>query len=730
MFALIAVLIVAFCNLFLGLIVLLKNRGNFTHTSFGIFAFLMTIWLLCNYYSNNVLFSFQLLIWLKRITIFLPGLGLYFLLLFVLEFTRYRYKRFRPFAITFGLLTLLLSTISATPLLVADIVPRGNVVTVTFGPLVPLYSAFIMALFLAIVMILANSIPRLRGAARARTEIMTGSLFIALGITVVTNLILPVLFSNYSYILLGLLSTVIIVGGFSYAIVRHRLFDIRTIVARSVAYLLLLLTLGVTYALITFRVGELLFNHANVSTPQQTFNALIALALVITFQPLKHFFEKVTDRIFYRDHYDPQDLMDQISHVLATETDLIKLSRKVRNLLIKNIRVEHVNIVVLDNNRVFIETGHYVVSRLEALARDLGELRGRLLVEDEEPEGRRKEILQDYGISIMAVLRTKHEKIGYLLLGDKRNGDIYTNTDLQVIAIIADQLAVAVQNAKAYAQIRQFNRTLQRKVADATRQLRTANSSLQQLDHVKDEFISIASHQLRTPLTVVDGYLSNILDGTYGNFNEQQGQALQVVRNRMRLTGGLVADLLNLSRMEAGRFFIDATPVDLGQLVPEEIEQLKMKASEFGTKLIYQPPVRSLPMLSLDEQKTRQVVMNLIDNAITYAPKGIVHISLELVGNQVMFKVSDDGIGVPAAEQPKLFNKFFRASNAKKTKPDGTGIGLYLVKRVVEEQGGTLIFTSQASGGSTFGFRLPVKTGLQPLRNKTLTPHQPAAEVR
>lgn len=729
MFALLAVLTVAFCNLALGLIVLLKNRGNFTHTSFGVFAFIMAVWLTCNYFSNIVILDHQLLLWLNRVTFFLSGMGLYFLLLFSLEFTRFKYKYFRPFAISFGLTTLAISLISMSRLVIADIVPKPKAVTITFGPLIWLFTPFIVGLFLAIIAILAGSIPRLRGSARARTRIMTVSLFVSLATTVGTNLILPVAYGNYDFVLIGMLSTIIIVGGFSYAIVRHRLFDIRTIVARSIAYLMLLFTLGGLYAFITFRIGGMLFSYTKVSASQQAFNIITALILALTFQPLKRLFEIITDKIFYRNQYDPEKLMNDISRIMASEIELMELTRKVRGMLIQQMRLEHVDIIVLDGDKVFLETGHYMVSELEDLARDLGTLRGKVLVTDEEPEGRRKEILQGYGISVLAALRTREDKIGYLLFGEKLNGDIYTNVDLRLITILADQFAVAIQNAKSYVQIQRFNRTLQAKVEEATKQLRDANASLQQLDKVKDEFLSMASHQLRTPMTVIDGYLANIRAGVYGPFNERQSEALKFAQNRVQLTAGLVADLLNLSRMEAGRFFIDATPVDLAKVVGEEIDQLKIKAGQQHVELHYSAPTHPVPTLSLDEQKTRQVIMNLIDNAINYSPKGTVKVSLEVVGNQVMFKVIDNGIGVPEAEQAKLFNKFYRASNAKDERADGTGIGLYLVKRVVEQQGGTLIFESKQGQGSTFGFRIPINTTIEGIRRvspvKTVQPPTP-----
>src|SRR3989344_2526198 len=709
MYANIAVDIVAFCSLVLGLIVLLKNRGNFTNTSFGIFAFILTIWLVVSVYSDDVGISPNLLLWLNRISFFLPGIGLYFLLLFTLRFTRIMRHSFIPFTWLFGLFTLVMSILSTTPLICGGVTIKNSIVVILYGPYTLIYELYISGLILAICLILLVSLRNLRGSERARTKIMTASLFLALTVTLLTNLIFPAVWGVYEYILLGLLSTFLIVAGFTYAIIRHRLFDIRAVVARSVAYIMLLATLGGGYSIVTFKIGGLLFASTGVSAPQQTFNVITALVLVVTFQPLKRLFEKLTDKIFYRDRYEPDTLIKKVSQVLTAEIELVSLSRRVRTILVREMRLDNVNIVVLNNNKVFAEAGHYVVSRLEDLAHDLGNLRGQLIVSEEELDGHRKKVLQQYGVSVMVVLHTKEDKrIGYLLLGEKLNGDVYTETDLRVIRIISDQLAVAIQNAKAYVQIQRFNRTLQSKITDATKQLRDANTSLQQLDSVKDEFISVASHQLRTPLTIIDGYLSNLLDGIYGAFNDRQRKAILLTHDRLRLTTRLVADLLNLSRMEAGRFFMDPSLVDINKMVEEEIAQLKVKASEENVKISSSPPNKPLPPILIDEQKTRQVIMNLIDNAITYSRTNeSIKVSLKLIGNQVDFEVADTGIGVPKSEQDKLFNKFFRAENAKKHRADGTGIGLFLVKRVIEEQGGNIIFASKDGEGSIFGFRLP-----------------------
>jgi signal transduction histidine kinase len=209
-----------------------------------------------------------------------------------------------------------------------------------------------------------------------------------------------------------------------------------------------------------------------------------------------------------------------------------------------------------------------------------------------------------------------------------------------------------------------------------------------------------------------------ILEGDFGKIQPAMKEPLEQALDSSNRMAGLVSDLLNVSRMEAGRFFIDPTDVDLNSEVPAEVVQLKTLAESKSVKLVYDKPAKPVPMMKLDLDKTRQVIMNLADNAVHYsAPPnggGVVHVSLAHEGQDVVFKVVDNGIGVPEAQQKKLFKKFFRAGNAQNTRPDGTGLGLYLVKRVVEDQGGELIFESKEGKGSTFGFRMPVKNKIKP----------------
>ena len=327
-----------------------------------------------------------------------------------------------------------------------------------------------------------------------------------------------------------------------------------------------------------------------------------------------------------------------------------------------------------------------------------------MVAEDLNPSSTARKWLATNNVGLALRLRTRKETVGYLLLGEKRSGDIYNSQDKRLLSIAANELAVAIQNALRFQEIQNFNLTLRGRVDEATRKLRQANQKLKELDETKDDFISMASHQLRTPLTSVKGYISMIMEGDAGKINHTQREMLgQAFFSSQRMVY-LIADLLNVSRLKTGKFVIESAPVDLSVVVEEELGQLEETAASRDLKLIYDKP-KHFPLLMLDEVKTRQVIMNFVDNAIYYTPQGgQIDVRLTDKESVIELRVTDDGIGVPRSEQPHLFTKFYRAGNARKARPDGTGLGLFMAKKVIVAQSGSLIFESKEGKGSTFGF--------------------------
>lgn len=295
--------------------------------------------------------------------------------------------------------------------------------------------------------------------------------------------------------------------------------------------------------------------------------------------------------------------------------------------------------------------------------------------------------------AIVVKLQSRQQLVGLMIVGLSQEKDNIQQKDRVLLDRLSEVMGIALDS-----------RLLSEENKQVLRQLQLTNEKLKQLDETKDEFISMASHQLRTPLTSVKGYVSMVLEGDAGPLNDMQKKLLEQSFISSQRMVYLIADLLNLSRLKTGKFVIEAVPTNLAEVIEGEVQQLKETAAGKNMTLVYKAP-KSFPTLMLDETKIRQVIMNFVDNAIYYTPTGgKIEIHLVETDKSVEFTVTDNGIGVPEAEQHHLFTKFFRAKNAQKARPDGTGLGLFMAKKVIVAQGGALIFSSTVGKGSTFGF--------------------------
>jgi len=245
-----------------------------------------------------------------------------------------------------------------------------------------------------------------------------------------------------------------------------------------------------------------------------------------------------------------------------------------------------------------------------------------------------------------------------------------------------------------------------------SKQLEQANEQLTAIDQAKTEFLSVASHQLRTPLTAIKGYVSMLLEGDFGQVTAEQRETLNTVFESSQRLVSLISDLLDLSRIESGRMEFDFTAVDLCNVIDSIMAELAPKAKAKGLYLYFDQVNRACPEIKADEEKIRQALINLIDNGIKYTVHGGVTIRLQVVGKQLRFSVADTGIGVDPKEKTRLFEKFFRSDSAIATTREGTGLGIYVVKKIVESHHGTIWFDSPGIGqGTTFYVELPIPDG-------------------
>lgn len=235
-------------------------------------------------------------------------------------------------------------------------------------------------------------------------------------------------------------------------------------------------------------------------------------------------------------------------------------------------------------------------------------------------------------------------------------------------------------------------------------------------EKTRDEFMAIVSHQLKTPLTSIKWLIENLVEESYGDISKEQKEVLKEIYKSSKNMMTLVTDLLNISRIEAGRFVADLKPVQLETLIEEQIEEVSPLLNAKKGNLIFDHPDASLPKVSLDETLYRQVIHNLLTNAIKYSTSKncTVKISLREQDNEfLLLSVQDNGIGIPKEAQDRIFQRYYRASNAMKQTKGGTGLGLYIIKKIVTDMtGGNIWFESDQGKGTTFFITIP-KSGMK-----------------
>jgi signal transduction histidine kinase len=437
--------------------------------------------------------------------------------------------------------------------------------------------------------------------------------------------------------------------------------------------------------------------------------------LAIVYQPTKKFFDKISNNIFYRDSYDPQDVINSINSKLVNTLDLNKLLSTTSQLIEDKLKISYCSFWLhsdASSEVRFIESSSNKFTKVawsklsDFLSQENPEL---VLYSDTTLESKVRHFLKELSIEAIIKMTSTGDSVGYMVVGGRRSGSSFTAQDIQLLEIIAGEVAIAAQNALRYEEISKFAETLQTKINNATRELQKSNEKLKALDSAKDEFISMASHQLRTPLTSVKGYISMILEGDAGEINDLQKKFLNQAFISSQRMVYLISDLLNVSRLKTGKFVIENRETYLPDTVEDELRQLDETVKARGLSIEYKKP-KKFPIVMLDEDKVRQVIMNFADNAIYYTPAGgKIFIELKATDDVIQYTVKDTGIGVPRHEQHHLFTKFYRAGNARKARPDGTGLGLFMAKKVITAQGGSILFTSEEGKGSTFGFSLPRK---------------------
>lgn len=306
---------------------------------------------------------------------------------------------------------------------------------------------------------------------------------------------------------------------------------------------------------------------------------------------------------------------------------------------------------------------------------------------------------------ICVPIRHKGEVVG-VINAESYQLSHFDKKDLEFLSALADQAAIAIENARYYQRIKNFNMELNKKIDKSTKQLKEANIELERLNKIKSDFVSTVSHELRTPMTSILGYISLLHDGEVGKINPDQREFLGIVKEEGQRLIRLIGDLLDISKIESGKMQIKLDRFDLNMFIKNYSKKIYDMAREknINVKIDIHG---ELPPIMADSDKIDQIFMNLISNAVKFSDKNKnLIIKIYEIPDFVQIDVIDQGIGISKKDHDKIFAKFHQVDSEMTRDVGGTGLGLAIIKHLIESHGGKIWVKSELGRGSTFSFTL------------------------
>jgi len=588
--------------------------------------------------------------------------------------------------------------------------PVGHEKIIIWGKLYFLYFLYISGFALTASFILFKKYKISKGVTKLQIKNVLIGYFLASSMAMVTNLLMPWMgyfFQNW----MGQILTLAMVTFTVYTIMRYRLMDIRTIASKVYVYFLVAF-FGYSFFYMSLFVEEFFFGNIH-NLNALAFSPVLAFLFAISFLP---FFKKIqasSDVIFFKG-YNPRSIIKDVALQLSAVIDLDELLNIISAEFKKILASEEIDVLLFDKdgncssvyqgNKIKLNSKNSICKHA---MRDKS-----IMVRDEINIQERKFLLGELdklNAKIVAPLIIRYKVIGMIILGEKMDYSPYTKEDIEFLEIISSQAAVAIENAQLYQEVEDFNKTLKQKVDKQTKEITEKADHLRKLMDMRSEFLDITSHQLRTPVTVIKGVLSMIEEGSVPK--RKMKDFIRGALDKSIKLGEIINDILRASEMDTDKFTLNLKEVDLNPIL-EKIEEDKKTSMQVkkSIKLIFNLPKKPLPNVLSDAKYIEQAIVNLINNSFQYTIEGYINLSTEVKDKSLVIRVADSGIGIPKESIPKLFQKFGRAENAVATYTDGSGLGLFIIKQIVDATPGAKIEIEKTAldKGTTFALTLPV----------------------
>jgi signal transduction histidine kinase len=484
------------------------------------------------------------------------------------------------------------------------------------------------------------------------------------------------------------------------SIVRYRLFDVNVAVKKGAVYLLVW---GVLTSVLV--AAE---SYADWDQMNPLF-IILPLGFVMTMlvSPVGQRLEESIERVMFSRRRGCYETLLDLSKRMGAILDFGRLMETLVHGLVRGVPLTHCVLMIYDPMRsAFVvyredasvgERGAAAPIRIDSRIVQWLNQTGRVLVKEEAKlnpeiaayfEAAANE-LDAIKATIIVPLKIEGKLTGILLVGEKLSGDIFDDEELEVLAVLANQVAISLENARLY------------------EELSETNAELMQASRLKSQFLASMSHELRTPLNSIIGFSKVLLNRFDGELTERQETYIRSVHNSGAHLLQLINGILDFSRIEAGKLEMFSEEIDLHELIDECIESSMPLARGKQMKVEKNVPLELTP-LSGDRTKIKQILLNLLSNAIKFTGQGRVLVSVVPEPDAIRVSVADTGIGIREDDLTQLFEPFQQLDNPVVRSAGGTGLGLAISKKFVELHGGRIWAESRENQGSTFHFTLPL----------------------
>ncbi len=476
--------------------------------------------------------------------------------------------------------------------------------------------------------------------------------------------------------------------------------------AKTSSYLLTTLATGLIYTLVSLLIISL--------SPDSLLIPLwlvLSFLFAVSFSPIRYAMEELIRQVFPGTDYDSHALVKRLNMISYSSLTLNDLSRLFIQEFALSLDVPESAFVFFENSSYLVKTSDHFQnllslkkSELDLIIRYIGHTTSPLknLKSDEA-----NDILRSHHIRIIVPLTVNTQLTGLLILGSKYHQRPYTTKDIKVLDAIAPKIGFAVKNAHTFERVERKNEKLITELQDANEKLRLANRQLRRDDKLKDEFVYIATHELKNPVTAMRGYLSLIKENFYGKVPAKLKTAMIQIDTSNQQLINLLNNLLQIARAEAQRLDIHTAPVVICKVIDEVSRDIAPILEQKNLRLEHVCQNTSISVMA-DRERLREIINNLLSNAVKYSEKGTIQINHEIHQDQLITHIKDEGVGISTPDQKKIFTRFFRVQEEAAKGIPGTGLGLFICKQLIEKMGGRIWFTSTPHQGSTFSFSLPI----------------------